>query len=61
MARFSSAGVVMRYVLSVYALRHICSQAKIPEAQCTRGLGLGYVRSNTSCRPTDARDYFSGV
>ena len=33
------------------------------EVQCTRSLGLDYklLHSNTSCRPTDARYYFSGA
>ena len=46
-----------------YGWRHICSRAKVTgrhrpaEAQCTRSLGLGY----KLCRPTDARDCFSGA
>jgi len=47
-ARSSSGGVVIRYVLPVYGRRHICSYAKVArrrrqaQAQRTRSLGLGY-------------------
>ena len=47
-ARSSSGGVVMHYVLRFCGWRCVCSYAKVArrrhpvEAQCTRSLGLGY-------------------
>ena len=66
-ARSSPGGVVIRYALPVLwmtsylLISQIAGRRRPAEAQCTRSLGLGYVRSNTSCRSTDARDYFLGA
>jgi len=68
LARSSSHGVAIRYVLPVLWMTVtsylLISQRRrrLAEVQCTRSLWLGYkLRSNTSCRPTDARDYDSAL
>ena len=67
-ARSSSSGVVTRYVHPVLWMtsclpRLLDVAVHAAEAQYTRSLGLCYlaVRSNTCCRPTDARDYLTGA
>ena len=61
-ARYSSSGVVTRYVLPIIWMTSCLLTSRPATAQRTRSLGLCYkLRTSTSCRPTDALDYFSCV